>query len=165
MSLERLRRQVAGVPAAYGGGEAGEMGPFQRPGAVAIREVLDLLPLAVEERPAVGVAREVAPLAVDQDALALPPELPDLARALAGGHVADLADERGRPVIEERDVGVGRLAAVVEPEPAADAHGARGCLVLCQGPAADVDHVDPVVPHLAVARVPEPVPLVVQLLA
>ena len=37
--------------------------------------------------------------------------------------------------------------------------------VLAEGPAADVDDVDAVVPHLAVAGVPEPVPFVVQLLA
>ena len=66
---------------------------------------------------------------------------------------------------KKRDVGVGRLAAVVETESAADAHGARGRPVLSQGPAAHIDDVDAVVPHLAVARVPEPVPLVVQLLA
>ena len=80
-------------------------------------------------------------------------------------YVADLANERGRLEIQERDVGVGRLAAVVETQSAADAHGARGRPVLSQGPAAHIDDVDAVVPHLAVAGVPEPVPLVVQLLA
>ena len=41
----------------------------------------------------------------------------------------------------------------------------RGRLVLPQAPAANVDDVDAVVAHLAVAGLPEPVPLVVQLLA
>ncbi len=76
-----------------------------------------------------------------------------------------LANERGRLKIQDRDVGVGRLAAIMVAEPAADAHGARGRPILSQCPAAHVDDVDPVIPDLAVARVPEPVPLVVQLLA
>ena len=84
MPLDRLRRQVAGLPAADGGEEGGEVGDLQRLGAVARAEFLDLLSLAIEERPAGGVAREIAALAVDEDALVLAPELPDRGRALGG---------------------------------------------------------------------------------
>src|SRR5271170_7816388 len=95
MSLERLGRQVTGLPTADTSEEGREVGPFQRLGAVSLPEVLDLLPLPIEDRPAGGVAREVAPFAVDQDALVLTPKLPHRGRALAGSHVADLANERG----------------------------------------------------------------------
>ena len=110
MSLERLGRQVARLPAAHGGEESGEVGQFQRLGAVALPEVLGLLPLTIEDRSAGAVAGEVAPFAVDHDAPVLAPELPHRGRTLAGAHVADLADERGRLEIEQRDVGVGVLA-------------------------------------------------------
>src|SRR5690606_20391721 len=114
--LERLGRQVAGRPAADRGEEAGEVGLLQRPGAVALAEILDRLPLTIEERPAGGVAREGAPLAVDHDAAGPAPEVADRGPAAAGTQVADLADQRGRLEVEERDVGVGRLAAVVDAE-------------------------------------------------
>src|SRR5262245_10814350 len=165
MPLDRLGREVIGLPAAHTGEEGGEVGQLQRLGAVALPELLDFLPRAVVERAAGGVAREVARLAVDHDAAVPAAELAHRGRALTGADVADLAEDRGRPVVQERDVGVGRLAAVVEGETAADAQGTRGRSVLAQGPAADVDDVDAVVPHLAVARAPEPVPLVMELLA
>src|SRR4051812_5989597 len=114
MSLERLGRQVTGLPAADSREEGGEVGQFQRLGAVAFPEVLDLLPLTIEDRPAGGVAREVAPFAVDHDSLVLTSELPHRARALACAHVTDLANERGWLEIQQCDVGVGRLPAVVE---------------------------------------------------
>src|SRR5271163_1930701 len=101
MSLERLGRQVTGLPTADTGEEGGEVGQFQSLGAVALPEVLDLLPLSIEDRAAGGVAREVAPFAVDHDALVLTPKLPDRRRALVGAHVADLANERRRLVIEK----------------------------------------------------------------
>src|SRR5580658_5701106 len=109
MSLERLGRQVTGLPTADTGEEGGEVRQFQRLGAVTLPEVLDLLPLTIEDRPARGVAREVARLAVDHDALVLPPKLPHRGHALAGAHVADLANERRRLEIQKCDVGVGRL--------------------------------------------------------
>src|SRR5262249_42013228 len=133
--------------------------------AVTFAKILDLLPLPIKDRAARPVAREVAPLAVDQDPLVLSAKLSHRRRALVGAHVADLADERSRQVIKERDAGVCRLAAVVESEPAADAHGARRRRILSQCPPAYVDDVNAIVPHLTVARVPEPVPLIMQLLA
>src|SRR5947209_9415431 len=102
MSLERLGRQVTGLPTADTGEEGGEVGQLQRLGAVALPEVPDLLPLTVEVRPAGGVAREVAPLAVDHDAPGPAPVLPHRGRALAGAHVAHLADERGRLEVQQR---------------------------------------------------------------
>src|SRR5215470_41944 len=89
MSLERLGRQVTGLPTADTGEEGTEVGQFQRLGAVALPKVPDLLPLSIEERPAGGIAREVAPLAVHHDALVPTPELPHRGRTLAGAHVAD----------------------------------------------------------------------------
>src|SRR5712671_1451796 len=93
MSLERLGRQVTGLPTADTGEEGGEVGQFQRLRAVTLPEVRELLPLTIEARPAGGIAREVAPFAVDHDALVLTPVLPHRGRTLAGAHVADLANE------------------------------------------------------------------------
>src|SRR3954451_9974496 len=87
MSLERLGRQVTGLPTADSGEEGGEVGQFQRLRAVALAEILDLLPLSIEDRAAGGVAREVASFAVDHDSLVPTPEIPHRGRALAGAHV------------------------------------------------------------------------------
>ena len=59
------------------------MGAFQRIGAVALAEILDLLPLSIEERPAGGIPREVAPFAVDHEATLPAVERPDRAGAFA----------------------------------------------------------------------------------
>src|SRR5580693_5773190 len=118
MSLDCLGRQVTGLATADTGEEGGEVGQFQRLRAVTLPEILDLLPLTIEERPTRGVTCEVAPLAVDHDTLVLPPKLPHRGRALASAHVAYLANERGRLEIEKRDVGVGGLGAVAQTEAA-----------------------------------------------
>src|SRR5262249_18442280 len=59
------------------------------------------------------------------------------------------------------DMGVGRLLVVLEPV-AASGRGDANRVVGVEAPAADVDRVDAVVAELAVAPVPEPVPVVVQ---
>ena len=127
--------------------------------------VLDLLALLVEDCCAAGVARQVAAFALDQNAAGPVAVGANGTRLLRNVDVADLADYRGGAVIQERDQCVGGLAVVVEGEAAADADRPRGRLVLSQRPAADVDDVDAVVAHLAIAGGPEPVPVVVQLLA
>src|ERR1041385_5311029 len=86
-------------------------------------------------------------------------------RSLRDAHVPHLTDERSGLVIEQRDVRIGCLAAVVERKPSADAHGARRRPILSQSPSAKVYDVNSIVAHLAVAGGPEPVPFVVQLFA
>jgi len=68
-------------------------------------------------------------------------------------------------IIKQRNVSIGSLTAIVEPQPSPDAYSARRRLILSQSPAANVDVVDPIIAHLAIARGPEPVPFVVQLSA
>ena len=60
---------------------------------------------------------------------------------------------------------VGRLAVVLVAEAAAQTHHVRGQRVLAQAPAAAVHVVDPHVVEVAVAGVPVPVPVIVQVLA
>src|SRR5207302_626924 len=74
-------------------------------------------------------------------------------------------DERGWLVIEQRDVRVGSLAAVVERKPSPNAYGARRRLILSQSPSAKVNDMNSIIADLAVAGRPEPVPFVVQLFA
>ena len=83
MSIDRLGRQVTGLPAPHGGEEGGKVGQLRRPGAVPLCRVLDLLPLTIEERPAGAIAGEVAAFAVDEDALVLISEFAILARPCA----------------------------------------------------------------------------------
>src|SRR5258707_4968784 len=106
------------------------MGRSQLLGPAVIRDVLDLLALIIKARSCGSVARKVAPFAVYHHAADLVPELAYGVRAFGNPHVADLADERGGLVIQEGNVGVGRLAAVVKSKPAADAHRSRRRLVL-----------------------------------
>src|SRR5262249_9807300 len=63
------------------------------------------------------------------------------------------------------DLGIGGLAAIIETESPANADRARSRLVLSQRQAANVDNMHPVIAHLAIAGIPEPVPFVMQLVA
>ena len=123
-------------------------------GKRSFENVLDLPALPVEDRPAGGVARKVAAFALDHDAAALPRYVPIELGSLRDADVADLADQGGGLVVQDRNQRVGRLAIVVEAEPAADADRPRGRLALSQRPAADVDDVDAVVADFAVAGRP-----------
>ena len=88
-------------------------------------------------------------------------ELAYRVRALRDAHVAHLANERGGLVIEQCDVRVGCFAAVIEGEPSPNADSARRRLRLSQSPSGNVNDMNPVIAHLAVAGGPEPVPFVV----
>ena len=87
----------------------------------------------------------------------------------AGLQAADLEDELGVAVVHDADLGVGRLALVAIAEPAAQAEdglgkGRAGAVAArARGrdqPAGDVHLVDALVADVAVAEVPEPVPVV-----
>ena len=65
-------------------------------------------------------------------------------------------------VVVDDDLGVGVVAVVDVAEAAADAEDARGELHLAEEPAGDVHLVDALVAEVAVAGVPDPVPVVVE---
>ncbi len=92
-----------------------------------------------------------------------------LAVELLGLQAADLEDELGVAVVHDADLGVGRLALVVIAEPAAQAQDGfgesrAGAVPARAGgrdqPAGDVHLMDPLVADIAVAEVPEPVPVI-----
>ena len=84
---------------------------------------------------------------------------------LARRQPAHLEDQGGVGVIMADDHGVGGLAVVHVAEPAADGEDAGRKLLHAQEPAGDVHLVDALVAEVAVAGVPDPVPVVMQLLA
>ena len=64
----------------------------------------------------------------------------------------------------DHDLGVGRFAGVFVAQAAAVAEHALADVIAPQAPAGDVHLVNALVAQVAVAVVPEPVPVVVQLL-
>src|SRR5262249_15135795 len=83
-----------------------------------------------------------------------------------GGEAADLEDELRVAVVNDGDLGVGRLALVLVAEAAAHADdrlriGRAGSSRGGDEPAGDVHLVDALVANVAVAEIPEPVPVVV----
>src|SRR5205823_10932571 len=66
-------------------------------------------------------------------------------------------------VVEDRDVRVGRLAVVLVAEATAEPDNALRHLAPAETPAGDVHLVDALVAQVAVAGVPLPVPVVVEL--
>src|SRR5256885_4503320 len=130
---------------------------FQSLRTAVVRKVFDLLALLIEECAAAGIAGEVAAFAVNHQAVVLVSELAHRVRAFGDTHVAHLADERGWLVIEQRDVRVGCLAAVVDRKPSPNADSARRRLMLSQSPSGNVNDMNPVIAHLPVAGGPEPV--------
>src|SRR5687767_14449262 len=77
--------------------------------------------------------------------------------------IAHFTDQRRRFVVENGNLRVGGLGAVGLAEAPANAHHPPRRAVLAQCPACNVDGVRTVVTDLAIARLPEPMPLVVQL--
>src|SRR5689334_10161525 len=114
MALQCLGRQGVGLPTANRGQEIGQMRGFQSIRPAIVRQVFDLLVLLIKEYAAGSVTGEVTAFAVDHETTISASELADRIRALRDAHVADLTNERGGLVIEQRNVGVGCLAAVVE---------------------------------------------------
>src|SRR5262245_34272529 len=145
VSLQCLSRQVVGFPATNSGQEVGEMRSLQSLRLTVVRQVFDLLALLIEERAAGSIAGEITALAVNHDATILVSELAHRVCALGGAHVTDLTNEGSWLVIQQRDVRVGSLAAVVECKPAPNAQGARRRLILSQSPAAKVYDMNPII--------------------
>ena len=114
-----------------------------------------------------GVVRhgDVAAFALDDDADACALELVHVLAVLVLGQTAHFKDERGLLVALIDDLGVGGFAVVLVAEAAADAPHAGGEFHLAEEPAGDVHLVDALVAEVAVAVVPGPMPVVVQLFA
>src|SRR5205823_3032099 len=83
-------------------------------------------------------------------------------RALAR-QSADLEDQLRVPVVEHADLRIGGLPIIHITEPTADTDHRLRQLVLGESPARLVHFVDALVAEIAVAVVPEPVPIVVEL--
>ena len=88
---------------------------------------------------------------------------PELRAEGIGLQPADLLHDRGRAEVVDDHLRVGRLARVLVAEPPAVAEHRVAQAGQPHQPAADVDVVDVVVPQLAVAGVPDPVPVVMEL--
>jgi hypothetical protein len=79
--------------------------------------------------------------------------------------VPDIDDDGGSIVVEEGEVHIGGLAVVVPEEAAAGGDDLGGDIIPAHDVAEIIDVVDAPVPHFAVAPVPLPMPVVVELLA
>src|ERR1043166_1502222 len=165
MTLQRLRRQVPGPAGTHGTEKVGEVRRFQCPCAAVVLDVLNLLSLLIKKRSAVGVAGEIAAFTIDDDPVILVAELSDGILGLVLAHIADFADEGSGLIIEKSNLSIGRLPAVIEGKAAPDAYSARRRLVLAQSPAADIDHMNPIISHFTIASVPKPMPFIMQLFA
>ena len=78
---------------------------------------------------------------------------------------ADFEDQLAIAVIEDANLGVGRLAVVDVTESAADANDTLGQLILAQAPAGDIHLVNALIAQVAVAVIPNPVPIIMQMFA
>src|SRR5215813_5560247 len=78
-----------------------------------------------------------------------------------GQQAAYLEDQLTVAVVENANLRVGGLAVVDVAEATADAESRAAQLVLAQAPAGDVHLVDALAAQVAVAVVPDPVPIVV----
>ena len=87
------------------------------------------------------------------------------AHAFLRRQAAHLKQDRRRLVIVKDDLRARRLAVVVVAQAPAEADNARRQRRRPDRPAADVDEVNPVVAKVAIARRPEPMPVVMQPLA
>src|SRR5437879_3385176 len=81
---------------------------------------------------------------------------------VVGGQATDFEYQFGVTVGHHRDLRVGGFAVVDVPEAAADTEDGPGQAVLAQPPAGHVHLVDALVAQVAIAVVPDPMPVVVQ---
>src|SRR5207249_3242314 len=79
---------------------------------------------------------------------------------ILGGQATNLENQFAVAVIENANLGVGSLAIVKVAEPAADTDDRFGQLILAQAPAGLVHLVNALVAEVAIAVVPEPMPVV-----
>src|ERR1051325_1309983 len=172
--------QVGALPALHGGNEIVEVGAA----LLAALQLLDLVAVLVEERRAGVVGnRDVTVFALDDDAdaraavnvhalgfafLFLLVAAVGTSRFRFDGlrrQTAHLEDQRCLDVLMINDLRVGRLSVVLVADPAADTDHARRKLVHAEEPARDVHLVDALIAEVAIAVVPEPMPVVVELAA
>src|ERR1051325_1659720 len=162
VAFENVRVQVATLPAAHGLDEILEM-------ILGARPFLDLVALLVIGRRAGIVGnKHVAALAMDHDTDAAAFFLGEPVHILRAGLLRQAAHfkyQRRLGVIVIHDLRVRRLAIVLVPQPATDTPHARRQFVHAQEPPADVHLVNALVAQIAAAVVPDPMPVVVKLLA
>src|SRR5262249_7417351 len=79
--------------------------------------------------------------------------------------VTHLEDQLAVAVVEEANLGVGRLPVVDPAEATAHAENAVAQFILTQAPTGNVHLMDALIAEVAVAVVPLPVPVVVETLA
>src|SRR5262249_18524348 len=134
-------------------------------GIAAAVPLLDHLALEREGR-AAAVVR------TDEIALAAVPDVADVVAALLAAlrwvradrrQTADLEDQLAVAIVEDANLRVRRLAVVDVTEATADAEDALRQFGLAEAPAGLVHLVNALVAEVAVAVVPDPVPVVVQL--
>src|SRR6266436_7056000 len=73
----------------------------------------------------------------------------------------DFEDQLAIAVIEDANLGVGRLAVVDVTESPADANDTLGQLIFFKPPTSNVHFVDALIAQVAVAVVPKPMPVIV----
>ena len=146
------------------------MSAFRSLGSRALTALMKLAkwsPPPVPPGPGLELGAEVGlPVGVAgdrQDALGAVEDVADLAPCSSlVEQAADLELELAVVELEGDELRVGGLAVVGVAEPAAGGHDGLGELVLAQAPAGDVHLVDALVAEVAVAVVPDPVPVVVE---
>ena len=81
------------------------------------------------------------------------------------GHLGDFENDGDRFVVIEYELRIGRLTGIVPAETSAYADDSWRKCVVVDGPAGHVHLVDTLIPQIAVAGVPDKVPVKMQLLA
>src|SRR5207237_4825346 len=140
-----------------------------------VAEVIFAAALELVDNIAVVIQRDDTLVAGNHHAVGSLPDVADIVRRLDAGldigerapgrQAADLEDQLGIAVIEDADLRIGGLAVVLIAEAAADADDRFRQFVLTQPPAGLVHLVNALVAEVAVAVVPLPVPVVVEVLA
>ena len=159
VALQNVGVQVGGLAAAHGINEVGEV-------AGDARERLNLNAVLVQNlRTGVTGDHHGAALTIHDQADAHPAILIHVFVLGPRRQSAHFKDERRRRVIVEDNHGVGRGAVIDVAKPATDTQDARRQRRLAQGPAPHVHLVNALIAEVAVAGGPDPMPIIVQLLA
>ena len=157
MSVFNLARQEAGVSCADCLDEVRLVAC-----ASVTRKVLDDLPLVVVHLAASAPPSELTAFAGDDHADADPTVI---LRVAAVGNVVDLEDSLNAVEVELRDERVRRLAGVAPCEPATERADGQRVRRIFESPSHQVELVRALVADVAVAGVPDPVPVVVELVS
>src|SRR6185437_5381523 len=152
MAFENVGVEIRSLAAADGLDEVAEM-------ILAAAELLDNLALG-----RVGDGTTVA--RTNHVTVGALPDVADLGTAIILRFQAtNLEDQFAIAVIEDANLRVGRLAVINVAEPTTDADDAFRQFILAQPPACLVHFMDALVAEIAVARVPNPMPIVMETLA